>query len=122
MTLPPPECKVYTPPQLADAMVGAIEPRGSDTWLDPCIGPGAFITPLRKRGISKNRIVGIDIDPEAGREDGAATTLRGIDFFEVRHSLALLLGASAALTAFCALAQIFREETQHEAGLRAQQH
>lgn len=82
MTLPPPECKVYTPPQLADAMVGAIEPRDSDSWLDPCIGPGAFITPLRKRGISKNRIVAIDIDPEAGREDGAATTLRGIDFFE----------------------------------------
>lgn len=82
MTLPPPECKVYTPPQLADAMVGAIEPRSSDSWLDPCIGPGAFITPLRKRGISKDRIIGIDIDPEAGQEDGAATTLRGIDFFE----------------------------------------
>lgn len=63
-------------------MVSAIEPQGSDSWLDPCIGPGAFITPLRKRGISKDRIIGIDIDPEAGQEDGAATTLRGIDFFE----------------------------------------
>ncbi|WP_263354771.1 YoaK family protein [Acidicapsa acidisoli] len=39
----------------------------------------------------------------------------------LRHSLVLLLGASAILTAFCVLAQIYREETQHEAGLRASQ-
>ena len=37
----------------------------------------------------------------------------------VKHSLALLLGASAALTVLCTLVQIYREETQHEAGLRA---
>jgi hypothetical protein len=30
MTLPPPECKVYTPPQLADAMVGSIDPQDDD--------------------------------------------------------------------------------------------
>lgn len=82
MPLPPPECKVYTPPNLADAMVGSIDPRDHDFWLDPCIGPGAFVAQLRKRGISKEQIVGIDIDPAAGREDKAATTLRGIDFFE----------------------------------------
>ena len=39
----------------------------------------------------------------------------------LKHSLALLLGASAVLTAFCTLAQIYREETQHEAKLRAPQ-
>jgi uncharacterized membrane protein YoaK (UPF0700 family) len=39
----------------------------------------------------------------------------------LKHSLVLLLGASAALTAFCTLAQIYREETQHEAKLRAPQ-
>ena len=37
----------------------------------------------------------------------------------LKHSLVLLLGASAVLTAFCSLAQIYREETQHEAALRA---
>ena len=37
----------------------------------------------------------------------------------LKHSLALLLGVSAVLTAFCTLAQIYREETQHEAKLRA---
>jgi hypothetical protein len=36
----------------------------------------------------------------------------------LKHSLALLLAGAAALTAFCVLAQIYREETQHEAGLR----
>jgi uncharacterized membrane protein YoaK (UPF0700 family) len=35
----------------------------------------------------------------------------------LKQSLALLLGASAVLTAFCSLAQIYREETQHEANL-----
>jgi uncharacterized membrane protein YoaK (UPF0700 family) len=39
----------------------------------------------------------------------------------LKHSLVLLLGASALLTAFCTLAQIFREETQHEAQVRAPQ-
>jgi uncharacterized membrane protein YoaK (UPF0700 family) len=40
----------------------------------------------------------------------------------LKYSLVLLLGASAALTAICTLAQIYREETQHEANLRAPQH
>ncbi|HMG84208.1 MAG TPA: YoaK family protein [Terracidiphilus sp.] len=39
----------------------------------------------------------------------------------LKHSLALLLGASAVLTALCTLAQIYREETKHEAELRASQ-
>jgi uncharacterized membrane protein YoaK (UPF0700 family) len=39
----------------------------------------------------------------------------------LKHSLALLLGVSAILTAFCTLAQIYREETQHEANLLAPQ-
>jgi hypothetical protein len=40
----------------------------------------------------------------------------------LKHSLVVPLGASTILTAFCTLAQIYREETQHEAGLRGQQH
>src|SRR5271170_6301958 len=82
MSLPPPECKVYTPALLADAMVRAVEPERDDYWLDPCMGPGAFITPLRQHGISRDRIVGIDIDNSVGAEDCAATTLRGVDFFQ----------------------------------------
>jgi uncharacterized membrane protein YoaK (UPF0700 family) len=39
----------------------------------------------------------------------------------LKHSLVLLLGASAVLTALCTLAQVYREETAHEAQLRAPQ-
>lgn len=46
------------------------------------MGPGAFIACLRNKGVRKERIVGIDIDPNTGAEDGSATTVRGIDFFE----------------------------------------
>jgi adenine-specific DNA-methyltransferase len=79
---PPPECRVYTPPQLATAMVSAIDTGTRDMWLDPCMGPGAFIACLREQGIRKSKIVGIDIDPNVGSEDEFATTLRGVDFFK----------------------------------------
>ena len=82
MTLPPPECRVYTPPPLAAAMVRAIDSSPEDLWLDPCMGPGAFIACLRNQGVQKDRIVGIDIDPKAGPEDESATAMRGIDFFK----------------------------------------
>lgn len=82
MTLPPPECRVYTPSRLADAVIHAIDPSPDDDWLDPCMGPGAFIACLRKKGIHKKRIVGIDIDPNCGAEDKYATTVRGVDFFQ----------------------------------------
>jgi hypothetical protein len=36
----------------------------------------------------------------------------------LKHSLTLLLGASAILTAFCSLAQVYREETPVEEKLR----
>ena len=81
-SLPPSECKVYTPELLANAMVRAINPDPNDLWLDPCMGPGAFISALRKNGLSKTRIVGVDIDVHPSAEDSAATTVRGVDFFE----------------------------------------
>jgi hypothetical protein len=37
----------------------------------------------------------------------------------LRRSLWLLLGVSAALTLSCALVQLYRQETPHEAKLRA---
>jgi adenine-specific DNA-methyltransferase len=81
MTLPPQKCRVYTPPPLATAMVQAIDDNPHDLWLDPCMGPGAFIASLRKQGVQKDRILGIDIDPRIGTEDISATTVRGVDFF-----------------------------------------
>lgn len=81
MTLPPVECRVNTPPHLAKAMIQAIGPGSRKSWLDPCMGPGVFIACLREKGIQKQRIVGIDIDPDSGAEDKSARTVRGVDFF-----------------------------------------
>jgi adenine-specific DNA-methyltransferase len=81
-SLPPQECKVYTPQLLAEAMVRAINPQPDDLWLDPCMGPGAFISALRNNGLTKKRIVGVDIDACPSAEDEAATTVRGVDFFD----------------------------------------
>lgn len=79
--LPPPACKVYTPRALAEAMVRAISPQPDDLWLDPCIGPGAFVSALRGSGTPKERIVAVDIEKAQGPCDAAATTIRGVDFF-----------------------------------------
>ena len=81
-SLPPQECKVYTPQLLAEAMVRAINPQPDDLWLDPCMGPGAFILALRNNGLIKRRIVAVDIDACPSAEDEAATTVRGVDFFD----------------------------------------
>jgi len=63
-------------------MVRAIDTSPQGLWLDPCMGPGAFVACLRNQGVHKDRIVGVDIDPKAGAEDDSAITVRGIDFFE----------------------------------------
>lgn len=62
-------------------MVRSIEADSQALWLDPCMGPGAFIACLKDQGIHRDKIIGIDIDPKAGPEDASATTVRGIDFF-----------------------------------------
>ena len=81
MPLPPRECKVYTPPSLAEAMVSAIHCGRDVEWLDPCVGPGAFIEALRARKVRKDRIVALDLESAAGKLDGFARTVRGVDFF-----------------------------------------
>jgi adenine-specific DNA-methyltransferase len=81
MPLPPSECKVYTPPSLANAMVSAIHCGRDVEWLDPCVGPGAFIEALRARKVRKDRIVALDLENAPGKFDGFARTIRGVDFF-----------------------------------------
>jgi len=63
-------------------MIQALEPTPLDYWLDPCIGPGAFVARLREKGVSGDRIVGVDIDPTTGDEDPICDTIRGVDFFQ----------------------------------------
>jgi adenine-specific DNA-methyltransferase len=63
-------------------MVQAIDSAPRGRWLDPCMGPGVFIACLREKGVNKERIVGVDIDPKPGGEDRFATAIRGVDFFQ----------------------------------------
>jgi len=81
MLQPPPKCKVYTPPSLAEAMVAAIHCDREVEWLDPCVGPGAFIEALQAQGVQKHRIVALDIESSPGKFDNSAHTVRGVDFF-----------------------------------------
>lgn len=127
--LPPSDCKVYTPSALAKAMVHALVPHPEDKWLDPCIGPGAFIVPLRERGIPKERIVGVDIDSTAGEEDLSATTLRGVDFFQWCSSVTQRFTKIVANPPYVAIRRLhpqlqgslqsFRNETDSSFALRS---
>ncbi|GEM_PF-925496 len=83
---PPPQCKVYTPKDLADAMVRTLNPEPSDRWLDPCMGPGVFVAALRDCGMMREQIVGVDIDGTPSPADSWATTRRGVDFFDWCHT------------------------------------
>lgn len=72
---------VYTPPSLAEAMVSAIHSGCDVEWLDPCVGPGAFVQALQAQGVQKDRIVALDIESAPGKFDSSARTSRGVDFF-----------------------------------------
>jgi len=63
-------------------MVRALGNRGGDKWLEPCVGQGVFLNALAEIGVEPNRITAIDLDPEPGRADRLACTLRGTDFLE----------------------------------------
>jgi adenine-specific DNA-methyltransferase len=77
---PPASCKVYTPPDLAVAIVRALGDAPSATWLEPSHGNGAFVEAIAGLGVERERIVGIDLDPAFAPADRLATTFRGIDF------------------------------------------
>jgi hypothetical protein len=62
-------------------MVSAIHCGRDVEWLDPCVGPGAFIKALRARKVPRDRIVALDLESTPGRFDGFARTVRGVDFF-----------------------------------------
>ena len=78
----PESSTVYTPPELAAAMVAAARGRPNSVWLDPCIGDGAFVAQMAQRGVSARQILAVDIAPNAGAIDHAAQTVRGMDFLE----------------------------------------
>jgi adenine-specific DNA-methyltransferase len=70
---------VYTPPALASAMVETIMDSAA-SWLDPCVGTGAFLSALANAGVSSRRVRAVDLDPADSPADSLADVTRGVDF------------------------------------------
>ena len=78
----PDSCKIYTPRELAEAMVAAItEDNLRARWLEPCAGKGAFLKAMCSLGVSAKDITALDLDPKIEEADRLAHTLRPMDFF-----------------------------------------
>lgn len=78
----PQSSTVLTPTELAAAMVAAARGKTGATWLDPCVGDGAFVAQIAARHVAPDSITAIDIAPGPGSLDSAAQTKRGVDFLE----------------------------------------
>lgn len=78
----PDSATVYTPRELAAAMVAAARARPRALWLDPCVGDGAFIAEMARSGVASDQILAVDIALRAGASDAFASTTRGVDFLE----------------------------------------
>jgi len=72
-------------------MVAAARGKPNALWLDPCVGDGAFVAQMAKRGIDAAQISAIDISPGPGTVDDAARTVREVDFLDwaVAHRAAV---------------------------------
>lgn len=82
---PPLSCRIYTPIDLAEAMVKALGDRPGAAWLEPSHGKGVFVAAISTLGVEKERIVAIDLDPTSHSTDRLATTIRGVDFLRWAH-------------------------------------
>jgi adenine-specific DNA-methyltransferase len=80
--LVPRSSTVYTPSDLAAAMVRVAQRSQADLWLDPCVGDGAFVVEMAGAGIQRDRIRALDIVPRPSVCDRLARTMRGVDFIE----------------------------------------
>ncbi len=80
LALPPVSSKVYTPADLAEAIVRALGDEPQVSWLEPSHGEGVFVEALARLGVRRARIVAVDLDPTTSAADSLATTFRGVDF------------------------------------------
>jgi len=71
---------VYTPADLAEAIVRALGDEPQVSWLEPSHGTGVFVEAISRLGVKKERIVAVDLDPATSAADTLATTFRGVDF------------------------------------------
>jgi hypothetical protein len=78
----PESATVFTPVELAVAMVRAAGDVPGCQWLDPCVGDGAFVAAMSALGVPQARVRALDISPKAAERDVLARTERGVDFVE----------------------------------------
>jgi adenine-specific DNA-methyltransferase len=87
VSVPPASCKIYTPDDLALALVEAIGDEPHMQWLEPSHGHGAFLRAIAALGVRKQRITAIDLDRSQSDSDVLARTARGLDFLDwSRHT------------------------------------
>lgn len=76
----PTSCHVYTPADLAAAVVKAIGDSLGASWLEPCIGDGAFLRALHAAGVTKNRVRGFDLVDLSSPNDHFGVVSRSTEF------------------------------------------
>jgi adenine-specific DNA-methyltransferase len=76
----PTSCKVYTPVDLASALVSGVGVEDSKHWLEPSFGRGAFLKALSSFGVRRDHIVAVDVDRHPSELDDLGTALRGTEF------------------------------------------
>jgi hypothetical protein len=76
----PDDCKVFTPPSLAEAMAGVLPNRIGDRWLEPCAGGGVFLSSLIRQGVAACQITAVELDHHDGMTQRCGSYLPGVDF------------------------------------------
>ena len=79
---PSPSCKVYTPLELATAMVKSVASTERQKWLEPSCGKGSFLQAIASLNEDRQDVLGIDLDKKNACADHLGTVLRGVDFLE----------------------------------------
>jgi adenine-specific DNA-methyltransferase len=82
ISTPPVSCKVYTPDDLAAALVEIIGDEPNARWLEPSHGHGAFLRAIAELGVNSQRVTAIDLDKRHCASDRLARTSRGVDFLD----------------------------------------
>ena len=106
---PPVSCKIYTPADLAEAMVYALGDRPDATWLEPCHGKGAFVEAIARLGVGSERIVALDLDRTTATTDSLATTMRGMDFLRWATETVMRFDRIVGNPPFISIAQLPRD-------------
>ena len=78
--IPPETCNVYTPAVLADAIACALPDSDHTAWLDPCVGKGAFLEAVARRGTPASRVTGIDLSAKLEAADRFGAVQRVTEF------------------------------------------